>query len=72
MNQLIVDKDGLWYVNEGAFPFIDPTNNVRFEPQVWVKVKTTPWIKSQFEVIKERPDPNADAKPAEPVKVTKK
>jgi len=47
MQQLIVDADGIWFVNKGSFPFIDPTTGTRFEPAVQVKIKENDWIKNQ-------------------------
>lgn len=45
--QIVVDQDGEWFVNQGAFPFTDPTSGVRFEPSVQVKVKRSDWMKGQ-------------------------
>ena len=53
MNQLIVDKDGEWFKNVGAFPFIDPTTNTRFEPGVTVKIKSNDWIVGQPVLVKQ-------------------
>ena len=45
--QNILDKDGSWFVNKGSFPFIDPTNGNRFEPETPTKAAVTIWVKSQ-------------------------
>ena len=45
--QNILDKDGSWFVNKGSFPFIDPTNGNRFEPETPTKAAATIWVKSQ-------------------------
>jgi hypothetical protein len=45
---LIVDEKAPdFYVNNGSFPFVDPSTGVRFEPEVQVKVKQSDWMKGQ-------------------------
>jgi hypothetical protein len=56
--QVIVDDKGEFFVNKGVFPFVDPTNGVRFEPDTPVKVVQTAWMKGQpviQKVVPEKP-----------------
>lgn len=71
--QLVVDKDGDWFVNIGQYPFIDPTNLVRFEPGIAVKIKQSVWMKGQpvIQAIAAE-DVVEAAPPPPPVKVTAK
>jgi hypothetical protein len=43
----IVDPQGKWYVNTGAYAFNDPELNTVLEPGILTKVTETVWIKSQ-------------------------
>lgn len=47
MQQLIVDKDGKWFLTTAHFTFVDPISKVAFEPGVPVQVKSNDWIKGQ-------------------------
>lgn len=60
MQQFIVDADGDWYINKGAFPFVDPTTGTRFEPNIRVQIKTNPWIAGQPVLEKQVPEAPAD------------
>lgn len=71
MLQVIIDADGDFYVNKGAFPFLDPTNGVRFEPGQPVKVKPTTWLANQPVIEKqvtEKLVKQEDLKPVKPAK----
>lgn len=50
--QVIVDTKGKFYVNTGAYAFVDPTQGQRFEPGVHVQIVQTAWMKEQ-PVLKE-------------------
>ena len=81
MQQLVVDKDGSWFLNKGSFPFTDPTTGVQYAPRLAVKAKETDWLKSQpviekladdaAEVAPEAAPETAPEQPAEPVKAPK-
>lgn len=67
----VVDRDGKWYVNSGAFRMVDTTNNdrhVAFEPGIPTKVTPSAWIAGQS-VLTEVPDPlGEEVKPKKEVK----
>lgn len=59
-NIVIVDLDGDYYKNVGAYTFVEPDRATRFEPGVTVKVRTNPWIEGQ-PVLEKQEDPMAAA-----------
>ncbi len=59
MDMKIIDEDGTWFTNAGAFPFNDPISGTRFEPGVRTKVKTNAWIEGQPVLVPEAPAPKA-------------
>lgn len=69
----IVDPQGTWYLNTGAFNFHDPESKTVFEAGVLTKAKKTEWVQGQ-PVILEQPDPTAPAAPtvSEPKKAKDK
>ena len=54
---LIVDEKAPdFYVNNGSFPFVDPSTGVRFEPEVQVKVLRSSWMAGQPVIKKVEPE----------------
>lgn len=64
MQMQVIDADGEWFVNTGAYSFSDPITKVRFQPGVHVKVKPTAWMSSQTTI---KPVEGESAKAAKPV-----
>lgn len=76
----VIDAKGKWVVNPHAFPFVDPSTKVRFEPGHPMKVACDEgsWLAGQMEagVLKAAPDPveappKAVAPPATAAKAAK-
>lgn len=68
---VIIDKDGNWFSNTGAFRAVDPTNGHFFEPQVKYKIRPTEWMTSQPTIIEVGIDDDVTEKavvPKRPVK----
>lgn len=55
----IIHKDGDWFQNFGAYPFVDAESGVLFEPMVATKARATLWLEAQSGIIKRIPDPLA-------------
>lgn len=66
----IYDSKGVWLVNTGAFPFVDPETGARFEPRVPTKAQKTDWVKSQ-PVMTDWVDPDEATQPDKDVEVGK-
>ncbi len=58
----IFDSKGVWLINKGAYPFVDPTTNCRFDPRVPTQAPRTEWVKSQ-PTLSVWVDPDEPAKP---------
>lgn len=43
----VIDEDGKWITNKGAFNFTDPGTGNRYEPGLPTKAKVTDWILTQ-------------------------
>lgn len=43
----VIDQDGDWYINIGAFRAVDPTSGHFFEPAVKYKILGTEWMAGQ-------------------------
>lgn len=57
---VVIDKNGQWFQNVGAFPFTDPETGVCFPPGVQVQVKLSNWMKGQPVI---QPVKEEDSKP---------
>ena len=47
MDQKLIDKDGQWVVNTGAYNFADPTTGNIYESNTAYKVAVTDWMRGQ-------------------------
>lgn len=74
----IIDPNGKWVVNAGAYVMHDPESNIRLEPGETVKVPETSWLNAQikFGCVKLAPSeegtsaaPSKEAVKPAPVKV---
>ena len=59
MDLKIFDINGKWLINSGAFPFVDPTNGCRFEPNVPTQAPVTDWTKAQPSIKEHKMDTSA-------------
>ncbi len=52
MNTLeMIDNDGDWFINIGAFRMVDPETGHFFEPSVKYKIKATVWMEAQPTIV---------------------
>lgn len=63
MDFLLVDKDGAWFASRALYPLVDTSGGrqVRFEPQVPVKVRQTKWMEGQPLIVEVADPTSAEA-----------
>ena len=45
--QIVIDRNGQWFLNTGAYVIVDTETGNRFESGKLTKVKSNEWVKSQ-------------------------